>query len=69
LEGSPDVSALLADDPFKGNPPQYLRARVFLYRFTTPAQRRHDHAWWTRTLRGPYIPTLTLQNGRLEAVR
>jgi len=68
LQGSTDVTALLAEDPFAGDPPRYLRARVFLYRFTTPAQRRQDHAWWTRTLRGPYVPTLTLVDDKLEAV-
>ncbi|HKI85034.1 MAG TPA: lipase maturation factor family protein, partial [Candidatus Krumholzibacteria bacterium] len=68
LEGSPDVAALLAEDPFAQGPPKYLRARVFQYQFTTPAQRRQNHAWWTRTLRGPYIPTLALKDGRLEAL-
>ncbi len=69
LAGTPDVTALLADDPFPDRPPAYLRARAFLYRFTTPAERRRDGAWWTRELRGPYVPTLTLVGGRLEAVR
>ncbi len=36
LEGSADVTGLLADDPFAGDPPRYLRARVFLYASPRP---------------------------------
>jgi predicted DCC family thiol-disulfide oxidoreductase YuxK len=68
LEGSPSVRALLARDPFPAAPPRYLRARVYGYRFTTPEERRRDGDWWGRSLRGPYIPTLTLVDGRLSAV-
>jgi hypothetical protein len=65
LQGEPEVRAFFAVDPFGGEPPRYLRANVYLYRFTTPDERRATGAWWERTLRGPYVRTLTLRDGVL----
>jgi uncharacterized membrane protein YphA (DoxX/SURF4 family) len=53
-EGSPDVLALLAGDPFGGRRPLAVRARLYSYEFTTLAERRATGAWWRRTLIGPY---------------
>jgi hypothetical protein len=58
LEGSPDVLALLARDPFNGRPPRYLRASLYDYRFSTTAEGRETGAWWTRTRVGDYSPVL-----------
>jgi predicted DCC family thiol-disulfide oxidoreductase YuxK len=66
LQGSKPVLALMAKDPFPDAPPRYLRANVYLYHFTTAAQRGANGAWWTRELRGPYTPPLTLRDGRLS---
>jgi hypothetical protein len=60
LEGSPEVTALLAHNPFADSPPKYLRAQVFMYEFTTPDERRATGNWWKRALRAPYVPELTL---------
>jgi hypothetical protein len=57
-EGSPPVLALLAEDPFLGRPPRYLRATRYDYRFTDAAARRRDGAWWRRDESGPYCPAL-----------
>ena len=66
LQDSPDVTALLAHNPFADSPPKYLRAQVYLYEFTTRDERRASGNWWKRTLRGPYVPELTLDpNGQL----
>jgi hypothetical protein len=46
LEASPDVLALLADDPFHGVAPKAVRVRVDDYHFTTRAERRATGAWW-----------------------
>lgn len=54
LEGSPEVVGLLAADPFAGRPPRFLRARLFLYRFT----RRGDRAWWRRDDAGWFCPAI-----------
>ncbi|HET6350063.1 MAG TPA: lipase maturation factor family protein, partial [Candidatus Krumholzibacteria bacterium] len=65
LQGSPDVRAMLAHDPFGDDPPRYLRANVYMYTFTSAAERKQTGAWWNRTLRGPYVRTLTLKDGQL----
>ena len=64
LEGSPEVTALLAHDPFSDSPPKYLRAQVYMYEFTTPEERRTTGNWWKRTLRSPYVPELMLDENR-----
>jgi predicted DCC family thiol-disulfide oxidoreductase YuxK len=65
LQGSPEVRALLAHDPFGDDPPKYLRANVYEYRLTTRAERRDSGAWWMRTARGPYVRDLMLRDGVL----
>lgn len=65
LEGSRDVTALLAHDPFPDAPPRYVRAQVYQYRFTTREERARGGGWWARTPDGPYVPALTLENGQL----
>ena len=57
LEGSPEVLALLRENPFPDKPPKYVRARLFLYEFT----RWGSGDWWRRTELGPYCPALSLR--------
>jgi predicted DCC family thiol-disulfide oxidoreductase YuxK len=59
LEGSPEVTGLLARDPFPGAPPRYVRAVLYDYRFTDFAQRRATGAWWLREPAGLYCPVLS----------
>jgi hypothetical protein len=56
LEGSPDVLALLWQNPFPAHPPRYLRARLYLYQFT----RWGAHPWWRRDEAGLYCPQVGL---------
>ena len=59
LEGSRDVTGLLAHDPFPDKPPHYIRAMFYRYRFTNTEERRQSGAWWKRQeLRG-YLPTIS----------
>jgi hypothetical protein len=60
------VTALLGHDPLDGAPPRYVRAQLYRYRFTTAEERRRTGDWWSRTLQGPYVPALTLVDGRLS---
>jgi hypothetical protein len=62
LEGEPSVLALLRRgcDPFPDRPPRALRARLYLYRFTTTAERRETGRWWHRELVGDYMPAVSL---------
>jgi lipase maturation factor 1 len=61
LQGSPAVLGLLRTNPFPDHPPRYVRAVLYDYHFTSPAERRKTGAWWTRTYVGPYSPVLSLQ--------
>jgi predicted DCC family thiol-disulfide oxidoreductase YuxK len=61
LEGSPDVLALIAKNPFPSAPPRYVRARVYDYKFTTWAERRATGDWWRRELKGEYLPVVSLR--------
>jgi len=60
LEGSSDVEALFAVNPFPDAPPVAIRARLYRYRFTTPAERAATGHWWAREERGLYLPTAQL---------
>ena len=56
--------ALLAGNPFRDEPPRAVRARLYLYRFTTPAERRATGAWWHREYVREYAAAITLRAGR-----
>ncbi len=64
LEGDRAVRRLLRRDPFGGGRPRYVRARLYLYRFTTRRERRETGAWWSRTLVGDYLPPVRLDPNR-----
>jgi predicted DCC family thiol-disulfide oxidoreductase YuxK len=61
LEGSPDVLALLEHNPFPAQPPAYVRARLELYRFASPAEHAATGAWWVRKSLGTYLPPASLE--------
>src|SRR5208282_5184391 len=62
LQGSPEVLELLGRNPFPGGAPRYIRAQLYQYRFTTPAERKITGAWWSRELKGVYVPAVSLTN-------
>jgi predicted DCC family thiol-disulfide oxidoreductase YuxK len=64
LKNSPDVTRLLAHNPFPDKPPLFVRSTLFDYHFTTSAERRLSGAWWTREERGEYLPALSLKDFR-----
>jgi predicted DCC family thiol-disulfide oxidoreductase YuxK len=59
LEGSRDVTGLLAHDPFPDKPPHYIRAMFYRYRFTAAEERRQTGAWWKRQELREYLPTIS----------
>jgi predicted DCC family thiol-disulfide oxidoreductase YuxK len=61
LQGSPDVLALLAKNPFPGHPPQMIRAEFYNYCFTRPADRHATGAWWQREAIAEYMPAISLR--------
>jgi hypothetical protein len=55
---------LLGTDPFAGERPRAVRARRYLYRFTTRQQRRETGDWWTREEAGMLVPPIALRDDR-----
>src|SRR6516162_6396232 len=50
LENDKAVLGLLRYNPFPDRPPRFVRALLYEYHFTTPAERRKTGAAWTRNL-------------------
>ena len=61
LRGTPQVRALLAENPFPGNPPRYLRVVRYEYHFTDPPARRRTGQWWRRSPMDLYIGQVSLK--------
>ncbi|QKV91034.1 lipase maturation factor family protein [Streptomyces sp. NA02950] len=69
---SPLVAKLLVNDratlkllrfcPFPDAPPSHVRARLYVYRFTTRQERRASGDWWHRTLLTEFLPPVRLEN-------
>ena len=68
LEGDDAVLGLLASNPFPESPPRRVRARLFRYRFTDPAERRRSGRWWNRTEAGTYLPAVSLDHPGVRRV-
>ncbi len=64
LQGAPEVSGLLAGNPFPAAPPKYVRALLFDYSFTDFTERRATGDWWKRRSLGPYFPPVSLEDVR-----
>jgi hypothetical protein len=54
LEGTPEVLALLGENPFPNEPPKYIRCLMYNYEFTTQEEYNKTGACWTRTFRSQY---------------
>lgn len=62
LEGEPSVQSLLANDPFGGAPPAYIRITRYRYRFTGFG----EPGWWQRSDPTPWLPALSRDDPRLH---
>lgn len=60
LAGDRQTLRLLRHNPFPDDPPTYVRARLFSYRYSTWAERRETGAWWIREPAGTVIPAMRL---------
>ena len=66
LRGDADVLLLFAGNPFPHAPPRQVRAIVWQYWFTMPAEKRSQGRWWKRQQLGLYAPTLERESdGRI----
>ncbi|MFT2816672.1 lipase maturation factor family protein [Leifsonia sp. A12D58] len=64
LEGDKPTLKMMRVNPFPDAPPQWLRARVFAYRFTTGAERRETGDCWMRTEMGELMGPIGLGRDR-----
>lgn len=62
LEGDRRILRLMGRNPFPDRPPRFVRARLFLYEFTTLAERRESGAWWKRRLAGDFVSPVRLRD-------
>jgi hypothetical protein len=58
LEGSPAVLSLLRENPFPDGPPRFVRARLYVYEFTSWGSAD----WWSRQSAGFYCPRVSLES-------
>ncbi len=64
LQGSHEVTGLLAHNPFPDKPPRYIRATFYRYRFTTTSELRQTGAWWKREELREYLPAVSMDQLR-----
>ncbi len=62
LQGDSATLSLLRINPFGGKPPRFVRAMLYEYHFTTPAERSKSGLWWRRSLADSYFPAISLNN-------
>jgi Lipase maturation factor len=58
------IMALLQKNPFTGDPPQYVRALLYRYRYTTMRELVQARAWWHRELIGVYLEPIDLREAQ-----
>ncbi len=64
LEQDGPVLKLLRSNPFPTTAPARIRATLYRYEFTTPAERKSTGAWWKRRRMGEYLPPVSLDDLR-----
>lgn len=69
LTGQPEVLQLIKHNPFPEKPPQYLRAKLHHYHYTSPKQMSVKYSkvdWWTRESVNEYLPILVKNDQGLQ---
>jgi hypothetical protein len=64
LAADPVVRELMADDPFDGKPPKWVRIRRFVYHFAASG----DPDWWTRDSEEVWLPPVARDSPALQEV-
>jgi hypothetical protein len=62
LQGDAGALRLLRSNPFPDRPPRWIRAQLYLYRFTSSEERRQTGMWWNRRLVAPYFSAVRLKS-------
>ncbi|MEM9445822.1 MAG: lipase maturation factor family protein [Verrucomicrobiota bacterium] len=61
LQNKEQAERLLKYNPFPEAPPQFIRAQLYHYEFTSPEEKIEQGDWWKRKHLGAYSPTITQQ--------
>ncbi|MEA3212168.1 MAG: hypothetical protein QOE70_5225 [Chthoniobacter sp.] len=64
LHNDPGTLSLLENNPFPKEPPRFVRAVLYRYRFTRPDES--DGSWWKREPLGLWLPPLSADNPELR---
>lgn len=68
LSADSAILRLMGTNPFPSEPPVFIRALFYQYRFTTGEEKRKTGAWWSRKLLGTYLPPMSLESlAKLQA--
>jgi hypothetical protein len=65
LEGDRQVLRLLRSNPFPDEPPRFVRASFYRYRYTTRRERSETGEWWHRERVGEFLAPVRLRGARL----
>lgn len=68
LHNDPEVLALMGENPFPNHPPQFIRAVLYSYRFTSAQERKETGDWWVRKPLGLYLPPVSADNKTLKII-
>jgi Lipase maturation factor len=63
LHNHPGTLSLFAGNPFPDQPPKFVRATLYRYKFAKP--NNPDGLWWTREEVEPWLPPLSADDPRL----
>ncbi len=66
LHNDPGTLGLFASNPFPDQPPRYVRAVLWRYRFASPGNP--EGHWWRRQRLGLWLPPLSAQDPRLRRI-
>lgn len=66
LHNDAGTLSLLANNPFPSEPPRYIRAELYRYRFTPPG--KNDGTWWTRERVGEWLPPLSVDHAQFRQI-
>ena len=64
LHNDPGTLSLLANNPFPGAPPRYIRAQLYRYRFIRPGEKLVP--WWHREPVAMWLPPLSADDPNLR---
>ncbi|MGK7369224.1 MAG: lipase maturation factor family protein, partial [Candidatus Halalkalibacterium sp. M3_1C_030] len=66
LKNDKATAALLKNNPFADESPQYIRARLFEYKYTNFEERKNSGKWWKRKYVQDYIRPQSIQGREID---